>query len=294
MKTAIIFGANGQDGFYLNNLLISSGFKVLGVSRSNSKWDIGDIADTVFVNNIIRNEQPQYIFHLAANSTTNHQALFENHDTICTGTLNILESVKLFSPKTKVFLSGSALQFKNDGIAINENTPFDASSAYAVARIQSTYAGRYYRNTFGLKVFNGYFFNHDSPLRTDRHINKKIISAVQSIENGSNSKLELGDLEVRKEFNFAGDLMEAIWILVNQEDVFEAVIGCGQAHSIKDWVKYCFKKIGRNWEEYVTKNNSFIADYDILLSKPDLIKNLGWSPKVNFFQLADMMMASDN
>ncbi len=286
---AIIFGINGQDGYYLSQFLTLKSVEVVGISRSNGEFK-GGVADFNLVESMIKHHQPDYIFHFAANSTTKHDTLFVNHQTISTGTLNILESVKLHSPACKVFLSGSAMQFKNEGRPIDESTPFEASSPYSVSRIQSVYAGRYYRSAFGLKVYMGYFFNHDSPLRAENHVNQKIAAAVKRISVGSNEKLYIGNINVRKEFNFAGDMVEAIWILVNQDKVFEAVIGSGVAYSIKEWMEYCFNKINRNWEDFVVEDKNFIAEYSILVSNPALIKSLGWQPKVDFFELADLMM----
>ena len=216
---SIIFGINGQDGFYLSKLLLKNNIKVIGVSRNDADI-IGSIANFELVEQLIKKEQPNYIFHLAANSTTKHNALFENHQTISTGTLNILESVYQHSIHSKVFLSGSAVQFENQGIPIDEDTPFAPLSPYAVERIHSVYSGRYYRS-LGVQVYIGYFFNHDSPLRTERHINQKIVQTALRIKNGSSENLEIGNLDVAKEFNFAGDMVDAIWILINQYLVFE-------------------------------------------------------------------------
>ena len=287
---ALIFGISGQDGYYLSELLQTINIKVLGVSRSQGDWIKGDVADFAFVEALIKTHQPNYIFHFAANSTTRHSALFDNHKAISTGTLNILECVRLHCPASKVFLSGSAMQFKNEGLPIDEQTPFEASSPYSIARIQSVYAGRYYRSAFGLKVYVGYFFNHDSSLRSERHVNQKIVCSVKRIANGSTEKLEFGNIDVKKEFNYAGDVVEAVWTLINQDTVFEAIIGSGDAHSIQEWVEYCFKKINRNWEDYVMINHDFIPDYKILVSNPELIRSIGWQPKVDFYKLADIMM----
>ena len=287
---ALIFGITGQDGYYLTELLSLNGVEVLGVSRSQGDWIKGDVADFTFVESIIKHHRPHYIFHFAANSTTHHSALFDNHKAISTGTLNILECVRLHCPTAKVFLSGSAMQFKNEGVPIDEQTPFEASSPYSVARIQSVYAGRYYHSAFGLLVYFGYFFNHDSPLNSERHVNKKIVSSVKRIANGSTEKLELGNIDVKKEFNYAGDVVEAVWTLINQNTVFEAIIGSGDAHSIQEWVEYCFKKVNKNWEDYVIINPDFIAEYKILVSNPKLIRSIGWQPKVDFYKLADIMM----
>ena len=286
---AIIFGANGQDGFYLNELLKKKGIAVKKVSRSGNNI-IGDVSDYSFVESIIKSTKPDYIFHLAANSTTRHDVLFENHQSISTGTFNILEAVKLHSPFSKVFLSGSAVQFKNNGTPIDENTAFAPLSPYAVSRIQSVYAGRYYRNAFGIDVYVGYFFNHDSPLRTERHVNQKIAYVAKRIAQGKDEKFEIGNIDVKKEFNYAGDTVEAVWTLVNQSNIFETVIGTGIAYSIKDWLDCCFGKVGKDWREYVTINKNFKPEYEILVSEPTLIRSLGWIPKVDISQLADMML----
>ena len=281
---AIIFGANGQDGFYLSQLLQTHNIEVIKVSRSG-EFVIGDVAHRQFVESVIQTHQPHYIFHLAANSTTRHNALFENHESISTGTINILEAVYRHSPKSKVFLSGSAVQFENTGQPIDENTRFAPLSPYAVSRIQSVYAGRYFRS-LGLKVYVGYFFNHDSPLRKERHINQQIAQAAKN-----SLKIEIGDFTVRKEFNFAGDFMEAIWILINQTNVFEAVIGCGKAEPIEKWLELCFGYFDKDWRKFVSINANFQAEYDILVSNPALIKSLGWQPRMDIKDLAEMMMA---
>lgn len=286
---AIIFGINGQDGYYLSHLLKDIQIDVICISRTGGYVN-GSVADYSFVESIIKINQPNYIFHFAANSTTRHFALFENHETISTGTLNVLEAVRLHCPSAKVFLSGSAMQFVNNGLPINEQTPFEASSPYSVARIQSVYAGRYYRNKFGIKVYIGYFFNHDSPRRTEHHVNQKIVKAVQRIAQGSNELLELGNIEVQKEFGFAGDTVEAVWTLINQEKVFEAIIGTGKAYSIKDWTVSCFEKAGKDWKNYVEIKQDFVPEYKILVSDPRVIKSLGWQPKVDFEGLVELMM----
>jgi len=289
MRKAIIFGSNGQDGYYLSEILGNNGVEVTGVSRNNAPV-CGDVSDRETVERIVKTIHPDYIFHLAAHSTTAHYALFENHAAISSGTFNILESVKLHSPATRVFLSGSAMQFKNEGHPIDEQSPFEASSPYSVSRIQSVYAGRYYRRAFGLQVYVGYFFNHDSPLRTEKHVNQKIAKAVQRIIQGSTEKLELGNIDVRKEFNYAGDVAAAVWLLVNQSHVYEAVIGSGKAYSIKDWLVYCFNKAGKDWQDFVTIQTGFVPEYQVLVSNPALMMGLGWQPAVDFYQLADMMM----
>jgi GDPmannose 4,6-dehydratase len=287
---AIIFGASGQDGFYLRALLKRQKIETICVARSASNdFIIGDVSDWQFVENIVAHHTPDYIFHLAANSTTRHDAVFDNHTAISTGSINVLETVYRHSPRARVFLSGSAVQFANDGEPIDENTPFAPISPYAVSRIHSVYAARYYRS-LGLKVYVGYFFNHDSPLRTVQHVNQKIAQAAKKIARGANEKLEIGDVAVKKEFNFAGDVIEAVWLLVNQDGVFEAVIGGGVAHSIAEWLDLCFGAVNLKWRDYVTIKENFASEYRILVSNPALIKSLGWQPETGIKELAKMMM----
>jgi len=286
---ALIFGINGQDGYYLQQLLAGMGITVKGVSRSNGHWIQGDLKDFVFVDELIKIERPDLIFHLAANSTTRHHALFENHETISTGTLNILESVYRNQGDCKVFLSGSAMQFENKGIPINEYTPFEASSPYSVSRIQSVYAARYFRK-LGIKVYVGYFFNHESPMRTSRHISRYIADAAKKIARGEQTRIELGDLKVKKEWNYAGDFARAIYTLVSQETIYEAIIGSGVANSIEEWLNECFGLIDRDWKDYVDIKKDFVPEYRLLVSDPRLIYSLGYRPEIDFKALARLMM----
>ena len=285
---AIIFGANGQDGLYLKNLLENKNIDVTGVSR-NGDFLRTDITNFDEVAALIKSIEPHYVFHLAANSTTQHDALFENHETIATGTLNILEAVKQFSVDTKVFISGSGLQFLNEGKPIKESAPFAANDAYSISRIQSVYAARYFRS-LGIKVYVGYFFNHDSPLRSERHVTKKISAAAQRIAAGSNEKLEIGDMSVIKEWSYAGDIVKGIWLLVNQDKIYEANIGSGEGYSIKEWVDTCFQIAGLKPDKYILETRNYKSGYKILLSDNSLIRSLGYQKKVNFYDLAEIMM----
>lgn len=285
---AIIFGVNGQDGFYLSRLLEEKGIAVIGVSRSGNFLKT-NIANFTEVAELIKTNAPDFIFHLAANSTTRHDALFENHETISTGTFNILEAVRLHAPDAKVFISGSGLQFENKNLPIKETDPFEARDAYSVSRIQSVYAARYFR-MLGVKVYVGYFFNHDSPRRSERHMAQKIAATAIRIANGSNEKLEIGDMSVIKEWTYAGDVVEGIWLLVNQEAIFEANISSGLGYSILDWIKECFALIGKNHQDYVIERNDFKAEYRQLISDSALITSMGFSPKMSFTALAKMMI----
>jgi len=287
---ALIFGANGQDGYYLSQLCKQQGMEVIGISRSGN-WHLGDVSNYQQVEQLIQNYTPHYVFHLAANSTTRHDALFENHQTISTGTLNILEAVYKHSPKTKVFIAGSGLQFKNDGYPILEQTPFAATSPYAFSRIQSVYAARYYRN-LGLFVYIGYLFHHESSLRKPSHVSYKITQFVKNIVLEQQEILELGDISVEKEWTFAGDVVKGILTFVQQDSLFETVIGSGISYSIQDWLEECFKLIDKDWRNYVKLKEGFTSEYKRLVSNPKLINSLGWFPVIDFSQLASMMMNS--
>ena len=288
---ALIFGANGQDGYYLQALCKLKNIAPLGVARSGTGI-LGNVADYRQVEQLIKQYLPTYIFHLAANSTTRHDALFENHETISTGTLNILEAVKKYSPTSKVFITGSGLQFKNAGNPISENDEFEANSAYSVARIHSVYAARYYRS-LGIRAYVGYLFHHESPQRKANHVAKMIALAAQRIAAGSNEILEIGDLAVCKEWTYAKDVMQGIMTLLDQDKIFEATVGSGLAYSIENWLEQCFTLIGKDWHDHVRLRPGFVSEYKQLVSNPKTINALGWYPSTTFSDLAKMMMLAE-
>lgn len=288
MTTALIFGANGQDGYYLYQLCKERGIEAVGISRTG-EWTRGDISQFSAVETLIKTHQPTYIFHVAANSTTRHEALFENHETISTGTLNVLEAAKRHAPKARVFITGSGLQFLNNGNPIAETDEFEANSAYSAARIQSVYAARYYRS-LGLKTYIGYLFHHESPRRKTHHISKLIALSAARIAKGNQETLELGDITVEKEWTFAGDIAQGIFTLTSQEIVFEACIGSGITYTIRDWLEACFSSIGKKWEEYIKPIEGFKPEYKRLVSNPASMERLGWKTIVDLPELAMMMM----
>jgi GDPmannose 4,6-dehydratase len=286
MRQAIIFGVKGQDGYYLQELLQKQGHQVVGVCRSAG----GDVSNRPYVEALIKDVRPDYVFHLAANSTTRHEALFENHETISTGAFNILESVKLNCPACRVFITGSGVQFVNRGVPISEHDNFAPTSAYAVSRIHSVYAARYYRS-LGIKAYVGYLFHHESPLRKPNHLCKKIAEFAKRVKEGTRVRLTLGDLAVTKEAGFAGDIVQGIWTLVNQDQVFEATIGTGKGYSIQDWIEVCFSKIGHGWHDHINMgSDGFVPEYPVLVSDPTTICSLGWKPTIDIDCLAEMML----
>jgi GDPmannose 4,6-dehydratase len=289
---ALVFGISGQDGFYVGNLLRRHGINVVGISRSDGggRWIAGDVAKSEQVEALVRKYQPDYIFHLAANSTTRHEALFENHEAIATGTLAILDAVDRFAPKAKVLLAGSGLQFVNKGLPLNEESPLDHSSPYVVARNSSLFAARYFRQR-GLKIYFAYLFNHDSPLRSNRHLNMKIATAAAAAAKGSKEKLLIGDLDAEKEFNFAGDVAAALWLLIGQDELSECVVGSGQSYAVRDWIEACFRQAGLDWNDYTETDRTYASPYRRLVSDPSRLLSLGWKPEYTFSGLAEMMMA---
>jgi GDPmannose 4,6-dehydratase len=289
-RSALVFGAGGQDGHYLCQLLRADGVEAVPVSRASGSIR-GDVSKRAEVDELMRAHAPDYVFHLAARSSTRHDAGFENHETISTGTLNVLESAYRHRPSARVFITGSGVQFRNTGEPIDESAPFEASSLYAVARIQSVYAARYYRS-LGLRATVGYLFHHESPLRKAGHMSMLIAQAARRIAAGSDEKLEIGDSSVVKEWTFAGDVARGIWTLVQQDEIAEAVIGSGEGHSIADWLERCFSLVGRSWRDHVTLRTGFAAEYNRLVSRPTRMRALGWSPTVSFDELAAMMMKS--
>lgn len=288
---ALIFGANGQDGHYLDALCRQQGVEVIGVSRAGD-WVRADVAVWGDVEALVAQHKPEFVFHLAANSTTRHSALFENHATISTGAINVLEAVKIHCPTSKVFLSGSGVQFRNQGKPISERDPFEASSPYSLARIHSVYAARYYRN-IGLKTYVGYFFHHDSPLRKEHHVSQMIAQSAKRIGKGRLEVLEMGDISVQKEWTFAGDVVEGIWTLVQQEEVFEATLGSGLAYSIEEWLEQCFSLVSKRWQDHVRLRDNFTPEYGRLVSDASTIHALGWTPRVSLGDLARLMVLGE-
>lgn len=288
---ALIFGANGQDGYYLNELCKLKGIEPIGVSRSGD-WIHGDVARYDQVAQLITQHQPAYVFHVAANSSTHHETMFENHATISGGTLNILEAVKKYNPSSKVFITGSGIQFKNAGNPISENDEFVGNSPYSVVRIQSVYAARYYRS-LGLHVYVGYLFHHESPVRKLHHVSQVIVRAAQRIANGSSEVVTLGDISVEKEWSFAGDIVKGIFTLIEQDSIYESVIGSGTVYSIEKWLELCFCSIGEDWRNHVILLKGFTPEYKRLVSDPKTLNSLGWFPTVELPELAAMMMKNE-
>lgn len=295
---ALIFGM-GQDGHYLRKLCQDKGYQTICASRSRGTisnvneliGECGNVDNVMWVHELIADTKPDLIFHLAANSSTRHTATYENYQTIVGGTINILEAVKTHKPMAKVFITGSGLQFKNDGKAIAEWHEFEANSQYSAARIASINYARYYRS-LGIRIYVGYLFHHESELRKSSSVSMIIINGIRDILAGRQQELVIGDLSVRKEWGFSGDIVEGIMALVEQEKVFEATIGTGYTYSIEDWVQTCFDKFNLDWKKYVKVVDKFTPEYRILYSDTTTINELGWHAKTTLNQLCEIMTKS--
>ncbi len=288
MPVVVIFGANGQDGHYLSEHYQRLGWQVVSVSRTGQQPQ-GDVGSFDRVTELVREYEPEVVYHLAASSTTRHDAMFENNATIGTGALNVLEAVHRWHPGCKVFLAGSGVQFVNRGLPVHETDPFEASSSYAVERIHASYAARYFRG-LGVQAYVGYLFHHESPLRKPGHVSQRIVLAAKRIAAGSDETLVMGDITVEKEWGFAGDIAEGMATLVNQDVVFEAAIGTGRAHSIEEWLSLVFSAVGKDWRAHVQLQTGFKAEYARLVSNPSTMFSLGWEPKVELAGLAALML----
>jgi len=283
-RYALVFGGLGQDGHYLEKILAREGLTPILLGRKN-----GDVGNQLQVDTIVSTTQPEYIFHFAADSNTAHDSIFDNQDAIVNGTTNILEAVKDHCPKCRVFLAGSILQFDDNKPIDHMSSFFAFDSAYAAQRHAMTAIGRYYRK-LDIPVYIGYFGHHDSPRRTEQYLAMRIAQAAKRIAAGSKENIILRDPMDRKEWNFAGDFMEAVWILVNST-VYEAVIGTGRTMTISGFAELCLKEAGyvgpQRWTPDWTTATPRVA-----VTNPKIMAHLGWKPQVNEQELARMLVAS--
>jgi len=283
MRNAIITGGNGQDGHYLAELLRHYQVEPVLVNRGSGI----DLGSASVVSGLVESVRPEFIFHLAANSTVDHLAALANHDTIASGSLNILEAVKRHAPECRVFLAGSAYQFLNVGNPIKETDPWDTESVYCAARGYSNLLARAYRS-MGLSVYFGYFFHHDSPRRGLRHLSGQIANAAKS-----KLPITIGDISVVKEWTWAGDSMEAVWSLVNQDTIWEANIGTGIGRTVAEFCEACYLSMGLRWQDFVRSNNDFTPKFQRLTCDPERIYSTGWRPRYDMEYLASAMVSQN-
>ena len=313
MPTALITGITGQDGSYLAELLLSKGYRVVGMVRRSSTVtyeriqhlldDItviqGDLTDQGSLLSIFEDHEPTEVYNLAAQSfvpvSWNQPAL--TGDVTAIGVTRMLEAIRFVSPKIKFYQASSSEMFgKVLEVPQKETTPFYPRSPYGVAKVYGHWITVNYRESFGMFAVSGILFNHESPRRGLEFVTRKISDSVARIKLGLARQLRLGNLEARRDWGFAGDYVNAMWSMLQQETPGDFVIGTGETHSVREFCEEAFSHVGLDYKGFVIQDPRFYrpAEVDLLVSNPDKAKQaLGWEPSVNFKQLVKLMVDAD-
>jgi len=296
-KRALICGVSGQDGAYLAKLLIEKGYEVYGGSRDaqNSRFDNLqklDIRDSVNFVSVSVNDfrsvlqailkiQPDEIYNLAGQSSValSFEQPVETLESIGFGTINLLEAIRFSKLPIKFYNAGSSECFGNVSVAVDEETPFRPRSPYGVAKATAFWEVANYREAYSLFACTGILFNHESPFRKERFVTKKIIATACRIYNGSDEKLVLGNINVVRDWGWAPEYVEAMWLMLQQEKADDFVIATGQSISLKEFVVFAFDILNLNWKEHVSYDDELLRPTDILkgLANPKKAQNiLNW------------------
>ena len=317
-RVALITGITGQDGSYLTDLLLSKGYEVHGIVRRVALEDrihrlyrIRNVLDKITLHagslesyaslfNIILKIKPDEVYHLAAQSyvTYSFEDEFSTLNTNINGTHYLLSAVKEFAAnKVKVYFAGSSEMFGKVGeIPQTENTYFHPRSAYGISKVTGYHLTRNYREAYKLHASNGILFNHESPRRGFEFVSRKISCAVARIKKGLQKKLILGNINAKRDWGHAKDYVEAMWLMLQQKNPGDYVIGTGKEHSVEDFAKKAFNHVGLNYKDYVVidKNLMRPAEVDTLLADYSKAKKfLKWEPKISFDDLVKEMVESD-
>ena len=315
-KRALITGINGQDGSYLAEFLIGKGYEVFGTVKRNSVAEnqtarldsvydkIGknliyaDLTDIASLLNALRISNPDEIYNLAAQSHVRisfDQPLYTAQATGI-GTLNVLEAVRSFNPKIKIYQASSSEMFGNsidqDGFQ-RESTSMNPVSPYGCAKVFSYNICRNYRNSYGMYISNGILFNHESPRRGTNFVTNKVCKEAVKIKICLSNKLALGNLDATRDWGHAKDYVEAMWLIVQRESPEDYVCSTGVSHSVKDLVEYVFSKLDLDWKDYVVQDEKFLRpeELDDLKGDSRKLRSLtGWSPKYTFETMLDEMI----
>ena len=317
MKRALITGISGQDGSYLSEFLLEKNYEVHGIIRrvaledeTHRLWRIRDIRDKLNLHSgslesfpslakIIDKVQPDEIYHLAAQSyvANSFEDEFSTINTNVNGTHYMLASMKEFSPKSKFYFAGSSEMFgKTVETPQNEKTRFYPRSAYGISKVTGFEFTRNYREAYNLFTSTGILFNHESPRRGFEFVTRKISLAVAKIKNNLQKELKLGNLEAKRDWGHARDYIEAMWLMLQQKDPEDYVIGTGEQHSVKEFLEIAFGHVNLNYQDYVKIDEAFFrpAEVETLLAdSSNSKKKLKWSPKINFENLVKEMVESD-
>ena len=313
MKKALITGITGQDGSYLAELLLSKGYEVYGMVRRSSTESFerinhimdkitlkqADLLDQLSLIEMIKSIGPDEIYNLAAQSfvpTSWSQPLLTGEFTAI-GVTRMLEAIRHVDKKIKFYQASSSEMFgKVRQTPQNEDTPFYPRSPYGVAKVYGHFITVNYRESYGIFACSGILFNHESPRRGREFVSRKISDAVAKIKLGFLDKLLLGNMDAKRDWGFAGDYVEAMWMMLQQKEPQDFVIGTGKTHSVLDFVKAAFDHAGLDYKKYVKTDKEFLrpAEVDMLLADSTKAKTiLGWEPKTDFNSLVKMMVDSD-
>lgn len=310
MPTALISGITGQDGSYLADLLVEKGYKVHGIIRRNSSYNLGrikhledkitlhygDLGDSGSLRRIIDRSQPDEVYNLGAMSHVKVSFEIPEYcaDVTGTGTLRFLEELR--GSKARFYQASSSEIFGSSPPPQSELTPFHPRSPYGCAKVFSYWSTVNYRESYGMHASNGILFNHESPRRGENFVTRKITRAVAKIARGQQSVLALGNLEAKRDWGHAKDYVEAQWMILQQPKPDDYVIATGETHSVKEFLFEAFSYVGLHWEKYVISDARFYrpAEVDCLLGDSTKARiALGWKPKVTFKQLVKEMVDAD-
>ena len=319
MKKAFLTGITGQDGSYLAEFLLNKGYEVHGLIRRSSSFNTeridhlyrdfhdtdtrlflhyGDLSVSGQLMDLLHSIQPDEIYHLGAQSHVRVSFDMPEYtgDVTGLGTLRILEAIRKTGIKTKFYQASSSEMF---GAALppqSENTIFQPRSPYAAAKVYAYYIVQNYRDAYGLFATNGILFNHESPRRGETFVTRKITRAATQIKLGLKNKLFLGNLEAKRDWGFAGDFVEAMWLMLQQDKPDDFVIATGETHSVREFTEKVFSRLDLDYNKYVSVDPRYFrpTEVDVLLGDASKAKKaLGWKPKVTFDALIDMMIATD-
>ena len=313
MPTALITGITGQDGSYLAELLLSKGYRVIGVARRSSTVtneriehlldDItvvqGDLHDQGSLLALLEEYQPSEVYNLAAQSfvptSWNQPAL--TGDITALGVTRILEAVRFVNPKIRFYQASSSEMFGRVlEVPQTETTPFYPRSPYGVAKVYGHWITVNYRESFNMFAASGILFNHESPRRGHEFVTRKITDGVARIKLGHAKELRLGNLESQRDWGFAGDYVDAMWRMLQQDQPGSFVIGMGETHSVREFCEAAFGRVDLDYNDHVIQDEKFYrpAEVDLLISDPSKARSvLGWEPAVSFKELVVMMVDSD-
>lgn len=313
MPTALITGITGQDGSYLAELLLDKGYTVFGMNRRTSTDNSerighlaervevlqGDLLDQNSLQAVLEEAQPEEVYNLAAQSfvPTSFQQPLLTGEITGLGVTRMLEAIRKVNPKIRMYQASTSEMFgKVQEVPQTERTPFYPRSPYGVAKLYGHWITTNYRESYDLFACSGILFNHESPRRGLEFVTRKVTDAVARIKTGRQSKLAMGNLDAKRDWGFAGDFVEAMWLMLQQDTPDDYVIATGETHSVRELLEVAFSHVGLNFEDYVVIDPRFVrpAEVDLLIGDPTKAKEkMGWKPKVTFEELIRMMVDAD-